>query len=163
MEHTLEDPHFWVAVAFVLVIALSYKKLAALLAKTLDERSAKIKAELEEAGRLRAEAEQVLEQYRQKQAEYLKDAQAMLDSARRDAEAMRAYTESELKGALEVRMKQAMDRIAQEESNAIADVRNHVVDIALAAARTLIADHVSALSQDELIKLALSDIERKIH
>lgn len=159
----LEDPRFWVAVAFVVFIALSYKKIAGLASRALDDRSAKIKSELDEARRLRMEAESVLEQYKQKQSEYLKEAEAMLTNAQKDAEAMRSFTETELKAALEVRMKQAVDRIAQEESNAIADVRNHVVDIALAAARSLIADHVSSLSQDELIKLALSDIERKIH
>ena len=57
----------------------------------------------------------------------------------------------------------AMDRIAQEETQAVADVRNHVVDLALAAARSLIAEHVATLSQDDLMKLALTDIERKIH
>lgn len=159
----LYDPHFWVTVAFFCVVALSYKKVASLVSRTLDDRSARIRAELDEARRLRMEAEAVLEQYRQKQAEYLKEAEDMLAAARRDTDAMRSFTETELKAALEVRMKQALERIAQEESNAIDDVRNHVVDIALAAARTLIADHVSSMSQDELVKLALSDIERKIH
>jgi len=160
---SLDDPRFWVTVAFFTFIGLSYKKIAALACRALDDRSARIKSELDEARRLRTEAEQVLEQYKQKQMEYLQEAESMLANARKDADAMRAFTETELKGALEIRMKQALDRIAQEESNAVADVRNHVVDIALAAARALIVDHVSTLSQDELIKLAMSDIERKIH
>lgn len=159
----LTDPRFWVAVAFFALVALSYKKIASFAVRALDERSAKIKSELDEARRLREEAEAVLEQYKQKQAEYLQEAENMLANARKDADAMRAFTETELKGALEIRMKQALERIAQEESNAVAEVRNHVVDIALSAARALIADHVSSMSQDELIKLALSDIERKIH
>jgi F0F1-type ATP synthase membrane subunit b/b' len=60
-------------------------------------------------------------------------------------------------------MKQAVEKIEQEEVKAINDVRNHVIDIALAAARAIIIDHVGSLSQEELVKLALSDMERKVH
>lgn len=159
----LYDPHFWVAVAFVLFIALSYKKISGLVIKGLDGRAARIKAELDEARRLREEAEAVLADYKQKQAEYLKEAEAILKSATADADTLRQHAEQELKTALDARVRQAVERIAQEESKAIADVRNHVVDIALAAARQMIMDHVGNLSQEELIKLALADIERKIH
>ena len=163
MEIMLEDPRFWVAVAFVTFIALSYKKVAARTVRSLDDRSAKIKAELDEASRLRAEAEAILQQYRQKQAQYLKEAEGILANAVKDAEKLRSFSEAELKATLDARMKQAVERIAQEEGKAIADVRNHVVDIALAAARALIVEHVSTMPQDELVQLALTDIERKIH
>jgi len=159
----LEDPRFWVAIAFFVFVGLTYKKIAGFVFRALDDRSAKIKVELDEARRLREEAEQVLKQYQQKQSEYLKEAENILASAQHDADAMRSFTEQELRTALEARMGQALERIAQEENNAIADVRNHVVDIALAAARSLIVDHVSTMSQEDLVKLALSDIERKIH
>lgn len=159
----LSDPRFWVALAFIVFLALTYRKIAAFALRALDERSAKIKVELDEARRLREEAEQVLQQYKQKQAEYLREAESFLAKAREDSDALRAFTEKEMNAALEARMKQALDRISQEEGQALADVRNHVVDIALAAARALIVDHVSAMSQDELVKLALSDIERKLH
>jgi len=163
METLLEDPRFWVTVAFVLFIALGYKKIAALALRALDERSAKIKTELDEAQALREEAHAVLEQYKQKQAEYLKEAEAILLAAQKDAEHLRDFSEKELHAALELRMQHALDRISQEETKAIADVRNHVVDIALAAARALIIEHVGNLSQDDIVKLALTDIERKIH
>ena len=159
----LEDPRFWVAVAFFTFVILSYKKIAMLLLKALDDRSAKIKQELDQARSLREEAEGMLAEYKEKQAHYLKEAESILNDAKRDADAMRAHGETELKTALEERMKHALDRIAQEEANALNEVRNHVVDIAIAAARALIAEHVSTLSQDELVKLALTDIERKIH
>ena len=159
----LEDPRFWVAVSFFAFVMLAYKKVASFAVRALDERSAKIKQELDEARRLREQAEQVLAQYKLKQSEYLQEAEQILANARRDADLMRSHTEEELKGILETRMKHALDRIAQEESHAIADVRNHVVDIALAAARTLIVDQVSTMSQEDLVKLALTDIERKIH
>ena len=159
----LSDPKTWVAAAFLIFVALSYKKAAKFMLTALDERSAKIKAELDQARNLREEAERVLAEYKRKQAEYLRDAEQMLAKARDDAEMMRAQAEKELKTAMDARMKNALEKIAQEEDKAIQDVRNHVVDIALAAARAIIIDHVSSLPQDELLKLAIADIERKIH
>jgi len=159
----LEDPQFWVALAFVVFVALIYKKVARFAVRALDERSAQIKTELDEARRLREEAAAVLASYRQKEAEYFQEAESIMEEARKDGEILRARAEEEIKAAMDNRMKQAVERIAQEEARAIADVRNHVVDIALASARSLIADHVSSLSQEELVKLAISDIERKVH
>jgi F-type H+-transporting ATPase subunit b len=163
MNEMLEDPRLWVATAFVLFVVLSYKKIGGFVARALDQRAGKIAAELSEARRLREEAASMLAQYKQKQAEYLKEAESLLADARRDAGLLRAQAEQELKIALAARTKHALERIAQEENKAIADVRNHVVDIALAASRALIADHVATLPPDDLVKLALSDIERKIH
>jgi F-type H+-transporting ATPase subunit b len=163
MALDLTDPRLWVTLSFLIFVALGYKKIAAFAANALDERSAKIKAELDAAHALRAQAEAVLEEYREKQSHYLKEAEGILASARTDADTIRAHAEKDLLASLETRMKQAVERIAQEEERAVADVRNHVVDIALAAARNIITDHVSTMSQDDLVKLALSDIERKIH
>ena len=165
MEHEslLTDPRTWVTAAFLTFVLLDYKKIAALIANGLDNRTARIKSELDEARRLREEAEAVLAEYKQKQAEYLKEAEQMLESAKNDAQQLRAYAETELKASLDARMKQAVERIAQEEASAINDVRDHVVDIALAAARNIISDQVGTMSQEELIKLALADIERKVH
>jgi F-type H+-transporting ATPase subunit b len=160
----LHEPKFWVTVSFLLLLALLvYKKVPAMVCRMLDDRAAKIKAELEQAQKLREEAELVLAQYKQKQAEYLQEANAMLQKARADADAIVAHAQNELKDSLDARMKQAVDKIAQEEAKAIDDVRNHVVDIALAAARAIIVDQVGNLSQEELVKLALTDMERKVH
>lgn len=159
----LDDPRLWVALAFVLFVALFYKKIGGALVRALDARSAKIQAELEEASRLHKEAAAVLADYKQKQTEYLKEAENILANARKDADKLYSFTEKELKATLDARMKQALERIEQEETKAVNDVRNHVVDIALAAARALIVDQVSAMSQDDLLKLALTDIEHKIH
>ena len=163
MPEIMHEPKFWVAVSFALFVALAFKKGKSLLLGMLDARSAKIAIELEQARALRIEAERILADYQQKQAAYLKEATTMLEKARDDAEMMRTQAERDLKEAMDARTRQAMERIEQEETKAIADVRNHVVDIALAAARAIIIEQSGTVSQDELVKLALSDIERKIH
>lgn len=157
------NPKVWVAAAFFIFFALTGKKLARLAANGLDNRAAKIKAELDEARRLREEAEAVLAEYKQKQAQYLQEAEAMFKRAEEDAKTLTAHAEKELRAALDERMKNAVEKIAQEENNAIAAVRNHVVDVALAATRAVIAEQSGKEAQDALVKQAIADIERKIH
>ena len=60
-------------------------------------------------------------------------------------------------------MEHALHEIGQEEIRAINDIRSHIVDISLAAARSVIIQHIESVPQQELLKLALSDIDRKIH
>jgi F-type H+-transporting ATPase subunit b len=67
----MSDPKFWVAVSFFIFVALAYKKLAVFTTRSLDDRSARIRHDLDEARRLREEAESVLAQYKQKQAEWI--------------------------------------------------------------------------------------------
>ncbi len=157
------SPQFWVSAAFVLLVVLAYKKVAKLLAGFLDSHATKIKEELETASRLRVEAEETLALYKQKQAEFAKEAEAILAKARDDADNNSARAQADLKVALDARLKQAMDKIVQEEAAAIADVRNRVVDITLAAARSVIIEQMAVISQEEFVKLAVSDVERKIH
>jgi F-type H+-transporting ATPase subunit b len=159
----VSQPQFWVALAFVLFVFLTGKKITALLLSFLDKRSAEIKKELDTARALRIEAEETLALYRQKQAEFSKEAENILAKARSDAEASSAHAQAELKIALDSRLKQATDKIAQEEAAAIADVRNRIVNLALETARTVIAGQANKIPQDEFIKTAISDIERKIH
>jgi F-type H+-transporting ATPase subunit b len=159
----LSNPKFWIMLAFVLLVVTSYKKLAAVFASAMDGRADKIKSELEKARALRVEAEAVLALYKQKQAEFAKEAESILSKAREDANHISAHAEAELKAAIDARTKYTIEKIAQEEQAAIVDIRNHVVDIALAAARSIIVDQMSSLSQDELVKLAIADIERKVH
>lgn len=159
----VSEPKFWVALAFVLFVFLTAKKITALLLSFLDKRSAEIKKELETARNLRIEAEETLALYRQKQAEFSKEAENILAKARSDSEASSVHAQAELKIALDARLKQATDKIAQEEAAAITDVRNRIVNLALETARTVIASQAGKISQNEFIKIAISDIERKIH
>jgi F-type H+-transporting ATPase subunit b len=158
-----QEPKFWVGLSFVVFVALSYKKVGGMLISALDSRTQKIKEELAQAEALRIEAEKILEEYKSKQAHTMKEAEQMLEKAAQDAASLRAAAEKELKQSIESRTQQAMDRIAQEETKAIEEVRNHVVDIALSSARTMLAERAKKSDQSTLIKLALSDIERKIH
>lgn len=159
----LSDAKFWVLVAFVTFFALLGKKLWKFATGSLDARSARIAEELATARRLREEAEAVLASYRKKQKECLAEAESIVEKAREDAAAMARAAEADLKAALDARTKLAMEKIEQEEARAMQEVQHHVVDIALAAARELIVEHLSKMPADELVKRAVADIERKLH
>ena len=165
MEHEAFylDPHFWVLASFIAFFLLAGKAVCRLFAGVLDARSAKIQSELDAARALRVEAENVLAEYKKKQAEYLKEAEVMFERAQTDAFTLTAHAEKELRASLDERTKNALEKIAQEETNAIAEVRNHIVDVALAAARAVIVEQVSHTSHEKLLALAIADIERKIH
>lgn len=163
MAELFANTYTWVALAFVILVGLLYKKVARALTVMLDERSAQIAEELETASRLRKEAEEVLALYKQKQAQYSKEAEAILRKAREDADVLAAHADRELKAALDARMQHALEKIAQEEERAIADVRAHIVDISLAAAKEVVAQQISKTSQADLLKSAIADIDRKIH
>jgi F-type H+-transporting ATPase subunit b len=156
-------PTFWVAVSFVVFMALAFKPLGRAFAKLLDARSVEIASELAEAHRLREEAQAALDLYRKKQQESLKEAEAILTQAQRNVAQMAAQAETELKAVLAKRTKLAEDRIAQSETKALQDVQNHVVDIAIAAARTLISEHLNRSGGKELIQQAAAELERKLH
>lgn len=157
------DAKFWVLAAFLTFGALLGKKLWKFATGALDTRSARIEGELVAARRLREEAQAVLTSYQKKQKECLAEAESIVEKSRADAAAMARAAETELKAALDARTKLALEKIEQEETRALQEVQHHVIDIAIAAARELIVEHLSKTPADELIKLAVADIERKIH
>ncbi len=164
IDTLIYDPTFWVALAFVGFVLLVRKPVGHKIAEALDKRSAKIKTELEEAVRLREEAQAVLLAYQKKQRECLQEAEEILRRTEEDAKRMAEQAEAELRTSLEKRKNLAVEKILQAEKQALQDVQNHAVDIAVAAARTIIARQMaSGESSAEIIEFATDEIERKLH
>lgn len=162
-EAFYQDPTFWVGVAFVIFVALAGRTVWRALAKLLDERSHKIEASLAEAERLRHEAEAALADYQKKQRQAVKDAQAIVEQAKVEAERMKVHGEEELRKQLALREKQAIDRIAQAEQRALADVRNTAVDVAIAATRAMLKDGIDAAKAKGLIDDAIVQLPKKMN
>ena len=83
-------PEFWVLAAFVAFFVLLGKKLVVLIGGALDGRAAQIKAQLDEAERLRKDAEAALAEYKRKHADAIKEAEGLLALARSEAQALEA-------------------------------------------------------------------------
>ena len=163
MMELIHDPEFWVAVAFVIVVVGGGYKLAPMIAKALDDRAARIKGELDEAQRLREEAQQTLAEYQRKQRDALKEAEAIIAQAKSEAERLGRQAAADLEAAIERRTRQAEEKIAQEQQKALAEVRAAAVDIAIAAARQIIAQQLDAQAGGALIDQAIAALPHQLH
>ena len=143
---------FWVAVAFVIFLGvLIYFGAHQMILDALDQRSARIRAELDEARRLKDEAQALLDQYRRKQSEAEREAADILAGARAEAERLAAEAKAKSEEFLARRTKLAETKIAQAEAQALADVRNAAAEAAVAAAEKVLAATVKGKVADDLI------------
>jgi F-type H+-transporting ATPase subunit b len=154
MPHFFAEPEFWVLIAAIVFVAVVWKRARQTLIGSLDARSARIREELETARNLREEAERTLDEYRTKQREAAAEAEAILAHARAEAERVAAQATRDLEQALARRRQLAEERIAQEQQRVVAEIRALAVDLAVAAARRVIAGEI-----DETRGAALIDAE----
>lgn len=154
---------FWVAAAFVLVIAFAFRPVMRAVTAGLDARATQIKGKLDEARRLREDAQALLAEYQRKQRDALQEAEAILAHAKEEAARLRAEAEKNLEESVKRRERQALERIAQAEAQALAEVRNMAVDVAVKAAGNLIAAKVTAPKANALIDEAIKELPDKLH
>jgi len=160
----LESTSFWVAVSFVLFVALIiYYGAPKMIAKALDDRADAIRAELDEARRLREEAQNLLAEYQRKQRDAEDEAKSIVAQAKHEAELLANEARDKLKETLERRTKLAEDKIVQAEAQALKDVRNHAAEVAVAAAGQLIADGLSKDKAAGLIDDSIKGISSKLN
>jgi F-type H+-transporting ATPase subunit b len=160
----LATPEFWVAASFFLFLALLFyfgvhKKLAIVL----DSRAERIAKELDEAKRLREEADKVLADYRRKQADAVKETEAIVAQAAKEAEILTAETRRSMQEHFERRMKLAEDKIARAEADALRDVRAAAADAAVAAAEIVIAAKITPAEADKLVKQGIDALKSKLN
>lgn len=157
------NPTFWVGVSFLLFIALLiYYKVPGLIAQALDQRAEAIKAELEEARRLREDAQALLAEYKRKAKEAEAEAQAIVEAAKSEAAALAEQSAKALKESLERRTKLAEDKIARAEAQAIAEVRSSAAALAVSAAEKILASKASS-TNDALIEQSIRDVKSKLN
>ena len=158
------DPLFWVLVAFVAFLALLlYYKVPAIVAKALDDRADAIRKELDEARKLREEAQSLLSDYKRKAREAETEAQSIIEQAKLEAEALAADSRKALVESLERRSKIAEEKIARAESQAVSEVRSAAVETALAAAREILKTRAGGSTGEALITQSISDLRGKLN
>ncbi len=163
MDAILNDPTFWVALAFFALVAiLVYMKIPGMIASQLDSRAEKIEADIRDAEKLCEEAQDLLARYERKQREAMNEAEDILENAKVEAKLLEQQGKERLEQSLARRKKMAMDRIAQVEAQAVDDVRQMAVDIAMDAANEMIAAQ-AATSGDKLISDSIAELDKKLH
>ena len=159
----LSQPEFWLAIAFVAFLLAVAKPLGGKIAEALDGRSKLIARDIEEAAKLRDEAQALLASYQRKSREALKEAEQILTNAQIEARRIEDEAAANLATSLKRREQLALDKIAQAEARAIADVRNAAVDVALAATRKLIEQNLDAEKYTALVEDAIKDLPKRLH
>ncbi len=157
-ESFFGDPRNWVVFAFILFFVLFGRKLWSALAGLLDARAASVKRELDEASRLRQEAETMLHDAEKQRAAALTDAKSMIERAQAEASRLAVAAAADAEASAKRREKMAVDRIAAAEKAAVDDVRLAAADIATTAARQVLAEDLTAEADAALIDHAITQL-----
>ncbi|SCA57367.1 ATP synthase subunit b [Candidatus Terasakiella magnetica] len=158
----LHDPTFWVALAFIVLMVLIAKPVSRMLATALDDRADTIKAQLDEAEKLREEAQELLASYKRKQQEAEEEAAKILQRAKEEAARLEAKSKTDLENALKRREAAAEARIAQAEATAIAEVQALATNVAVSAAEKLMADSIDATQANAMIDDAIAQLSGQL-
>lgn len=166
-EHAAPEPwymgaEFWVFVAFVIFVVVVGRIAYRVVTVALDDRADRIKAQIEEAQRLQAEAQELLASYERKQREAAQEAESIIELARREADAIAEQASADLERSLKRREQLAMDRIAQAEAVAVSELKARAVDIAMTATRTLLAENTTGKQAEALINAAIEELPEKL-
>src|ERR1700676_5391246 len=156
------DPEFWVLVAAVIFVAVVWKPARKSLIGSLDERAARIRAELDDAKKLREEAEKLLAQYRQKEQEAAAEAAAIIAHAHEEAERIAVQSARDLEEALARRRRLAEERIAQAETKALDEIRAAAVDVAIGAARAVMVSDMDDARGGALLDAAIAALPQQL-
>jgi F-type H+-transporting ATPase subunit b len=160
----LLEAEFWVAIAFVLFCAiLVYAKVHTYLLDSIDQRRNQIKAELDEAQRLKQEAEQLLAEYRRKQDDAEREAQELIAGAQAEVERLATEAKAKMEEFVSRRTKMAETKIAQAEAQALADVRAAAAEAAVAAAEKILTRAAKGKVAEDLLNQGIEDVKKKFN
>jgi F-type H+-transporting ATPase subunit b len=154
---------FWVAVGFVLFVAAIGRTVFKIVTVALDDRAERIRSRIDEAQQLAKEAAATLETFQRRQANAAEEARLLLDRARVEAEGAAKQAAADLEASLKRREQAAMERIAQAEVEAVADIRRQAANLALEASRRLLKEHLSAGKADQLVNDAIGQVAKTVH
>ena len=158
------DPETWVAIAFViLMVVFGYLGVFKTAMTALDHRAARIKAELDDAQRLKQEAAKVLADYKARTASAEREAADIIANARSEAERIATEAKAKVEDFVARRTKTAESKIALAEAQALADVRAAAAEAAVQAASTILSQSVKGQVADDLLAKSISEVRQKLN
>jgi F-type H+-transporting ATPase subunit b len=154
----------WAAIALLIFLGIMiYIKVPAMVSKSLDERAGRIQKELDEAKRLREEAQTLLAEYQKKRKEAEQEAEAIVEAAKHEASVLAEEAHKRTEDYVARRTVVAEQKIGQAEREAIAEVRSNAVDLAVEAARKVLGDKVDTRADADLFKASLAEVKAKLN
>jgi F-type H+-transporting ATPase subunit b len=158
MSEFFNDPMFLYAIAFFIFLGLAFKFGRKPALNLIDAEIVKIRDELEQARKLRADAEAMLADYQARQKTALAEAESIIAGAKDDAARMKETAEAELKASLVRHEQQALDRIRVAEAEAAAQVRAAAIDLAMELTRKTLSSQMDDGAASKLIDQAIADM-----
>jgi F-type H+-transporting ATPase subunit b len=159
-----EDPETWVAIAFVILMgAFAWLGVHRTIFTALDHRSERIKAELDDARRLKDEAAKVLAEYKARRASAEREAEDIVTNARAEAERIAADAKAKMEDFVARRTRTAENKIALAEAQALADVRAAAAEAAVTAATTILSQSVKGQVADDLLAKGIAEVRQKLN
>ncbi len=161
---SLRNTEFVVLVGFLLFVGiLLYFRIPSLVGGLLDKRAESIRAELDEAKALREEAQTLLASFERKQVEVRDQAARIVEHARTEAAEAAEKAREDLKASIARRLAAAEEQIASAEAAALREVRDSAIQVAVDAAREVIAAKMSAAERNRLVDEAIETVEKRLH
>ncbi|MBL4722034.1 MAG: F0F1 ATP synthase subunit B [Alphaproteobacteria bacterium] len=159
----ISEPTFAVLVAFIIFVALLYKTAKKGISASLDAKIEEIRSEVDEAQKLREEAQATLAAYQRQQRDAIEEIETLLGRAQSEADAHRAEAERALETVLKRQEQQAQEKIAQAEATALREIRDQAIDVAISATSNLLAEKLSGDAGDALISQSIRDLPGRLH
>ena len=164
MSALLADTSFWTFTGLIVFLGvLLVFGVPKMLAKALDDRAETIRRELDEARRLREEAQEMLASYERRQREAAAEAEEMIKQAKAEADYLRKEAHEELRERMERRTAMAEQRIAQAEAQAAKDVRAKAAELAVDAAEQLLKSKLTKTQRNALVKSDIGALPDKLN
>lgn len=161
---SLKNTNFIVSLAFILfVVILLYLRIPNLIGGLLDKRADGIRADLEEAKKLRDEAQSILASYERKQQEIGDQAERIISNAKEEAEAVAVQAKADLQTSIERKIQTAEEQLTSTEAAAISQIRETAISVAIEAASTAIREHSQQSAHDQYLETSIEEIAKKIH
>lgn len=158
------QPETWVAIAFVILMALfAWLGVHRTVLTALDHRAARIKAELDDAKRLKDEAAKLLADYQARRASAEREAQEIVTNAKAEAERIAVEARARMEEFVARRTKTAESKIALAEAQALADVRAAAAEAAVTAASTVLSQSVKGSVADDLLTRGIAEVKAKLN
>jgi F-type H+-transporting ATPase subunit b len=158
------EPETWVAIAFVILMGVfAWLGVHRTVLTALDHRAERIKAELDDARRLRDEAAKVLAEYQARRASAEREAQDIIANAKAEAERIAADAKTKMEDFVARRTKTAESKSALAEAQALADVRAAAAEAAVTAASTILSQSVRGQVADDLLAKGIAEVRQKLN
>jgi F-type H+-transporting ATPase subunit b len=159
----LQDAEFWTGLALLVFVALLLVfGVHKAMAKALDAKAAKIQAELDEARKLREEAQGLLASLKAQREQTEKLAGEMLANAKVEAERLEAEAKEKLEEQIQRRQELAERRISNAEAQAAAEVKAAAAELAARMAEGVLAERLKGAKSDPLIDAAVGQLATKL-